>query len=364
MASLQNVRRRIRSVKNIQQITKAMDMVATSRMRHAKEATIANHPFAAKSQEVFDRLAVQAEDLGHPLFDYRENDEGKTLLIVIAADKGLAGAYSSNVFKTAHAEIASGGNDDDEITRSAEKENVNLIEKFKNIRRRPRHQALQKMSRVIKAAARSTYGNRTSSGGNRTTIAKTERSSEEFGNLADKGNYDILTVGRKATDHFRHRNFNVVRYYNGISERPKYQHAQDIARFAIDSFLSGEVNEVSMIYTHFISAITCEPRVIDLLPFFAYDHDSADAFKGEYIYEPDPLTVLDSFLPKYLETIIYEALLQSAASELSSRMNAMSSATDNAQELIAKLNLYYNKVRQAGITNEINEIVGGANALN
>ena len=363
MASLQNVRRRIKSVKNIQQITKAMNMVATSRMRHAKEAAISNNPFAAKSQEVFDRLAVQAEDLGHPLFDYRENAEGKTLLIVIAADKGLAGAYSSNVFKAAHAEIDSGGDDDDEIIRTAERENVDISQKYKVMRRRPRHQGLQKMSRVMNATARSTYGSRTSSGTNRTTIAKTERSSEDFGNLADKGNYDILTVGRKATDHFRHRNFNVVRYYNGISERPKYHHAQDIAKFAIESFLSGEVNEVTLIYTRFISAINCEPRVVDLLPFFAYDKGAEDSFKGEYIYEPDPMAVLDVFLPKYLETIIYEALLQSAASELSSRMNAMSNATDNAQELISKLNLHYNKVRQAGITNEINEIVSGANAL-
>ena len=119
-----------------------------------------------------------------------------------------------------------------------------------------------------------------------------------------------------------------------------------------------------MIYTQFISAINCEPRVVDLLPFFAYDRDLEDSFKGEYIYEPNPMAVLDSFLPRYLESIIYEALLQSAASELSSRMNAMSNATDNAQELISKLNLHYNKVRQAGITNEINEIVGGAEALN
>ena len=364
MASLQNVRRRIKSVKNIQQITKAMNMVATSRMRHAKEAAISNHPFAAKSQEVFDRLAIQAEDLGHPLFEYRENDDGKTLLIVIAADKGLAGAYSSNIFKAAHSEIDSGGNDDDEIIRIAEKENVDISQKYKVMRRRPRHQGLQKMSRVMTATARSSYGSRTTSGGHHTTIAKTERSSEDFGNLADKGNYDILTVGRKATDHFRHRNFNVVRYYNGISERPKYHHAQDIAKFAVERFLSGEVNEVTLIYTKFISAINCEPTVIDLLPFFAYDKGAEDSFKGEYIYEPDPMAVLDSFLPRYLETIIYEALLQSAASELSSRMNAMSNATDNAQELISKLNLHYNKVRQAGITNEINEIVGGANALN
>ena len=363
MASLQNVRRRIKSVKSTQQITKAMDMVATSRMRHAKEATIANHPFALKSQEVFDRLAPQAEDLGHPLFEVRDNSEGKTLLIVIAADKGLACAYSSNVLKMAHAEIDSGGNDDEEIIKIAEKENVDISKKYKDMRRRPRHQALQKMSRVIKAVAHSTYGNRTNSGGHRTTITHTEKSTEDFGNLSDNGNYDILTVGRKATDHFRHRNYNVVRYYNGISERPKYHHAQDIARFAVEHFLSGEVNEVTLIYTRFISAMTCEPRVVDLLPFFAYDRGTDDGLKGEYIYEPNAEAVLDEFLPQYLVTLIYEAMLQSAASELSSRMNAMSSATDNAQELIGKLNLHYNKVRQAGITNEINEIVSGANAL-
>ena len=352
MPSLQNVRRRIKSVKSIQQITKAMDMVATSRMRHAKEAAIANHPYAGKAQEVFDSIAVQAEDMGHPLFEDRGNDEGRTLLIVIAADKGLAGAYSSNVFKAAHAEI-----DEDKKSEGNIPEDLSTL---KDLRRRPRHTNLKKVSRVMTATHRS---NMMRSSSTYRSGVKTSKPTEEIVELQDKGNVDVLTVGRKATDHFRHRNYNVVRYYNGISERPNYQHAQDIAKFAIEKFLSGDVNEVVLVYTRFISAINCEPRVVDLLPFYAYDRDAESGVKSEYIYEPAAEEVLDEFLPQYLVAIIYEALLQSAASELSSRMNAMSNATDNAQELIKKLDLYYNKVRQAGITNEINEIVGGANAL-
>ena len=356
MPSLQNVRRRIKSVKSIQQITKAMDMVATSRMRHAKEAAIANHPYAGKAQEVFDSIAVQAEDMGHPLFEDRGNDEGRTLLIVIAADKGLAGAYSSNVFKAAHAEI-----DEDKKSEGNIPEDLSTL---KDLRRRPRHTNLKKVSRVMTATHRS---NMMRSSSTYRSGVKTSKPTEEIVELQDKGNVDVLTVGRKATDHFRHRNYNVVRYYNGISERPKYQDAQDIARFLIERYESGEVNEVEMVYTRFVSAINFVPEVISLLPFLP-EESSADSesggLKGEYIYEPDAGSVLSDLLPQYLVTVIYEAMLQSAASELSSRMNAMSNATDNAQELIAKLNLFYNKVRQAGITNEINEIVGGANALN
>ena len=128
--------------------------------------------------------------------------------------------------------------------------------------------------------------------------------------------------------------------------------------------MSGEITDVTMIYTRFVSAISCVPDDVTLLPITTDDYVAENiATKEEYIYEPDAVSVLNDFLPRRLATRIYGAMLHAAASELSSRMNAMSNATDNAQELVGKLNLYYNKVRQAGITNEINEIVGGANAL-
>ena len=280
MASLQDIRRRIKSVKSIQQITNAMNMVATSRLRSAKEAAVANKPYADKMAQVVSDVAANAGDFSHPLLEVRQ--EGKRLLLVIAADKGLAGAYSSNAFKEA----------------------VSQVE--------------------------------------------------------DKADTEIVAVGRKTREYFVNRSYTVASDYIGFSERPKYDNAKAIANDIIARFQSGEVKEVYMVYTRFVSAISCVPETVKLLPFGQLSQDGPHA---EYFYEPNAADVLGYLLPQYLVTTIYAALLQAAASELSSRMNAMSNATDNAQELIAKLDLHYNKVRQAGITREITEIVGGAEAL-
>ena len=282
MANLQDIRRRIRSVKSIQQITNAMDMVATSRLRRAKEAANSNRPYAEKTAAVIRSVAAAASGVSHPLLE--QHAGGKRLILVMAADKGLAGAYSSNALKTA----------------------MTLVE--------------------------------------------------------DKANTQIVAVGRKSRDFFKNRGFDIVHERVGISERPKATHAQKLAAQVIGAFEASGVKEVYMVYTRFVSAITCVPEIVKLLPF-EEEGESAAHTQAQYIYEPNAEEVLGALLPQYLFTTIYAALLQSAASELSSRMNAMSNATDNAGELIGKLDLYYNKVRQAGITNEINEIVGGAEAL-
>lgn len=281
MASLQDIRRRIKSVKSIQQITNAMNMVATSRLRKAKEAAVANKPYADKMAQVVSDIAANVGDFSHPLLEVRQ--EGKKLILVMASDKGLAGAYASNAFK------------------------------------------------------------------------------EAVAGIEDKSNTEIVAVGRKTDAFFRNRDYEVAKSYIGISERPSYDDAREIAVDLISRFVSGEVKEISMVYTRFVSAISCVPETVQLLPFG--NLAGQGGIHAEYIYEPDAQSVLGYMLPQYLVTTIYAALLQAAASELSSRMNAMSNATDNAQELIAKLDLHYNKVRQAGITREITEIVGGAEAL-
>lgn len=281
MASLQDIRRRIKSVKSIQQITNAMNMVATSRLRKAKEAAVANKPYADKMAQVVSDIAANAGDFTHPLLEARQ--EGKKLILVMASDKGLAGAYASNAFK------------------------------------------------------------------------------EAVAGIEDKSNTEIVAVGRKTDAFFKNRDYEVAKSYIGISERPSYDDAKEIAADLISRFVSGEVKEISMVYTRFVSAISCVPETVQLLPFGNLAGQGGT--HAEYIYEPDAQSVLGYMLPQYLVTTIYAALLQAAASELSSRMNAMSNATDNAQELIAKLDLHYNKVRQAGITREITEIVGGAEAL-
>ena len=281
MASLQDIRRRIKSVKSIQQITNAMNMVATSRLRKAKEAAVANKPYADKMAQVVSDIAANAGDFTHPLLEARQ--EGKKLILVMASDKGLAGAYASNAFK------------------------------------------------------------------------------EAVAGIEDKSNTEIVAVGRKTDAFFKNRDYEVAKSYIGISERPSYDNAKEIAVDLISRCVSGEVKEISMVYTRFVSAISCVPETVQLLPFGNLAGQGGT--HAEYIYEPDAQSVLGYMLPQYLVTTIYAALLQAAASELSSRMNAMSNATDNAQELIAKLDLHYNKVRQAGITREITEIVGGAEAL-
>ncbi len=283
MASLQDIRRRIKSVTNTQQITKAMKMVAAARLRRAEDAAVSNKPYAEKMQEVIADVASNVGSFSHPLLEVRE--VGKVLYIVLASDKGLAGAYASNAFK------------------------------------------------------------------------------EAVANIKDKANTDIITVGRRSREYFLPRDYNVINSYIGFTERPKFEDARKIAIEVMEHFTEGGYKEVNLVYTKFVSAISAIPQTIKLLPFTAPKSSHRGEPTAEYIYEPSPEGVLGYLLPQYIITTVYAALLQSAASELSSRMNAMSNATDNAEELISKLGLHYNKVRQANITREITEIVGGAEAL-
>ena len=257
-------------------------MVAAARLRRAQEAAVSNQPYAEKMYEVIADVASNAGSFSHPMLEVRE--EGKTLYVVLASDKGLAGAYASNVFK------------------------------------------------------------------------------ETVSHIKDAKNTSIITVGRRGKEYFVPRKYDVLNSYMGFTERPEYQNARQIAVEIMEHFSKGDYKEVYLVYTKFVSAISAIPQTIKLLPFTAPE-SSDHKPTAEYIYEPSAQSVLGYLLPQYIITTIYASLLQSAASELSSRMNAMSNATDNAEELISKLDLHYNKVRQAGITREITEIVGGAEAL-
>ncbi|CVK20011.1 ATP synthase F1 subunit gamma [Sporomusa sphaeroides] len=282
MANARDIRRRIKSVKNIQQITKAMKMVAAARLRRAQERAIASRPYTDKIREVLASVTANAGDASHPLLEVREVKQVGYL--VLSADKGLAGAYSSNLVK------------------------------------------------------------------------------EVLPQISGKDNARLVTVGRKARDYFKRRGYKIDGEYFGFSEKPSYQDAVMLAELMADKFESGEYDEIYLTYTHFYSPVNQKPTTIKLLPVTGTG-DGEETPQTEYIFEPSAGEVLSLLLPRYLETVIYGALLQSSASELGSRMTAMGSATDNAQELISKLTLNYNKVRQATITSEINEIVGGAEAL-
>ena len=374
MANLQHIRRRIKSVKNIQKITNAMDMIARSRFNAARDALLNNLPYVAKTKEIMRRVMSQmrGQEYAHPFVKTRDEliaeqqqADGKFLFIVIASDKGLAGSFASNVFKEAHDTIEYDGTDtgtsldDDGDDENFHKKNFDALKNVKPMRSGGGVRKQQRQMSATNGMARSTArgGGANSSGAN-VSVAK------EYNDAAYIDGIELITVGRKATTHFQQRGYNVIKSYHGISERPQYKYAKEIADLVIDRFESGEIIDVTLIYTQFRSAISCVPDDVTLLPIVTDDYAKAsENLKEEYIYEPDVVTVLNNFLPGRIATRIYGAMLHSAASELSSRMNAMSNATDNAQELVGRLNLFYNKVRQAGITNEINEIVGGANAL-
>lgn len=287
MASAQDLRKRIKSIRNTQQITKAMKMVASARLRRAQTKAKSTEPYAEKLGQILNNVAGSldaAELAAYPLMEVREVQ--RTAYIIIGADKGLAGAYTSNLTKY--------------FTRLVESE--------------------------------------------------------------DRTNYEAITVGRKPMDYLTHQKYPITESYYGFSDKPEYSHAQRIVNDATKLFLEGKVDKVVMVYTHFVNSLTQTVQSVDLLPVTSPEQDDSK-MQELYYYEPSAQAIYSELLPKYLEITVYNALLQASASELGARMTAMTSATDNAGELISTLNLEYNKLRQAGITNEISEIVGGANAL-
>ena len=303
MATPREIHRHMKSVKNIQQITKAMKMVAAARLRRAQEKAASSRPFADKIKELLITAVSDKAMLArlsyeeHPLLEQRPVK--RIGYIVVSGDKGLAGAYNSNLLKFATAQIMS---------------------------------------------------------------------QEE---------YTLITVGRKAKDFFTRRGFAVEESFFGFSDKPTYNEARMIANTVAKLFISGKVDEVVLIYTKFKSALSFVPEAIPLLPVVpptqegeaaaadqSWDDNGAeDDSITDIIFEPAADQTLKYLVPYYAETLTYTALMQSAASELGARMTAMSSATDNASDLLKSLELSYNKARQAGITREINEIVGGAEAL-
>lgn len=286
MASMRDIKRRIKSVNSTRQITKAMNLVASSKLSRAKGRFMCTQPFFRYTRKAIAKIVMGSGGISHPYL--KEREVKNTCVIVITGDRGLCGGYNTNVCKTA-------------IAVSNERENITFV-----------------------------------------------------------------TIGNKGRDYLRHRHKDISASYRGISEKPQYSDARIIGERVLKKYDSGEFDEVYLAYTEFISTISNEPKLIKLLPM------DADEFKDEHIqktdntltiYEPSEEEVLDYIVPKYVNTILYGAMVESAACELSSRMTAMDSATENASEMIADLNLLYNRVRQGAITQEITEIVGGSNAL-
>lgn len=289
MASMADIRRSISSIESTGQITKAMKMVSSSKLRRAQSAVIASRPYSEKIREVLGSLS--GESSSNPLQEIREVN--KVLYIVVAADSGLCGGFNANINK--------------------------LCE------------------RAIKA---------------------------------DEHDCSVIAVGKRSRDYFKKRNYDVISEYIEIGDTPGFAVGQRIAQEVIKRYIDGEYDEVHLVYSVFKSAIACLPSDVKILPIESVPEAEAEekpaeekTFPLSYTFEPDEEEILNVLLPAYVETQLYAAILESKASEHGSRMTAMSAATDNAAELIQSLTLAMNRARQAAITTEINEIVGGAAAL-
>lgn len=286
------LRRRIASVQNTKKITRAMELIAATRVVKAQNAANEARPYSERITEVIQDLSAAGAEADHPLL--RPVDEVRKVgVVVLAADRGLAGAYNSTVIRAAEREVQ---------------------------------------------AAR-----------------------------AEGQEYALVTVGRKAEGYFRFRNYPIEAVYSGFTDRPSYEEAVAIAARVTDLYINGGCDRIDLVYTRFISLGTQEVVVRRFLPLQSSQTiaaaGEASATAG-FEFEPSANAVLASLLPRYVESRLYAALLEAAASELASRQRAMKSATDNAQELIIKYTRKMNQVRQEAITTEIMEIISGAEALN
>src|SRR6266513_323315 len=294
MATVQDLKRRIRSVNNTQKITKAFELVASARLRRAEARIAAMRPYADRMLELMGVTARAAGSVRLPLLERRE-EVGRVALLPITADRGLAGAFNAQVLRRAF------------------------------------------------------------------TLERELR--------GDGVEVKWLASGRRGRSSLTFRGYELIQAWQGFSERPEYADAQAIARRAAELYASEEVDRVIVVYNRFQSALVQQVTVQDLLPIpekvieGGEEEDEQAALRGDFIYEPEPEQILERLLPVYVETELYRALLESAASEQGARMTAMRNASSNAGDLISNLTLAMNRARQAEITQEILEVVAGADAL-
>ena len=289
MASLKTIRKRIVSVKNTRKITRAMKLVAAAKLRRAQDTMIAARPYAAALSSVVSELAGVAGKDAHPLFEEREGK--RATIVVITSDRGLAGAFNTN---------------------------------------------------VIKAVER---------------LAANE--------LQGATDLSLRIIGKKANQHFARRNANIVSYDPAPTSASALTQAREAANRAIADFLDNKVDRVFLAYNEFKNAGSQIVRVVQILPVAPPETDSKalTQTQSDYIYEPSKQVLLDRLVPLYVQIQIYRAALESIAAFFGAQMMAMENATKNAGDMINRYTLQYNRARQAAITKELAEIVGGAEAL-
>ena len=293
MPSTKEIRGKIKSVQNTRKITKAMEMVAASKMRKAQDRMRQARPYADKIRNIIAHLAASRTGYVHPFLVKHATESKKAAMIMVTTDKGLAGALNTNI------------------------------------------------QRVVYQKAQE---------------------------LKDRGvTMTVTAIGNKAVNFCGHLGLEVVSQVVQLGDRPNLERLLGAIRVQLDAFAQGKVDVVYLAYSRFINAMKQEPVMEQLLPLttdkLATLGETERQYSWDYIYEPDAQTVLDELLKRYVEALIYQAVAENMASEPSARMVAMKAASDNAKKLIEELQLVYNKTRQAGITKEITEIVGGAAAV-
>ncbi|NND90708.1 MAG: F0F1 ATP synthase subunit gamma [Granulosicoccus sp.] len=287
MASGKEIRTKIKSIQNTQKITKAMEMVAASKMRKAQERMRANRPYAQKMRSVIGHVASANVEYHHPYLMDR-SEVSRVGYIVVSTDRGLCGGLNTNAFKQA----------------------------------------------VISMRAWSEMG----------------------------VEIDVVTIGKKAAQFFARMGSNIVGKVQNLGDKPELAELIGSVRVMLDAYDEGRIDRLFIVENEFVNTMTQSPSVTQLLPAKP-DIDEKLQHHWDYIYEPDAKDVIDHLMTRYIESLVYQAVVENVACEMSARMIAMKSASDNAGELIDELQLVYNKARQASITQEISEIVGGAAAV-
>jgi len=295
VSSVQDIKRRVRSVRNTRKITRALELVAASKLKRAQTRIEAMRPYADRMLELMAGTARASTSVrGLPLLQKRENEQ-TVALVPLMGDRGLAGAFNSQILR--------------------------------------RSLALQRQLQAEGKKVR------------------------------------WLGIGRRGVSSLRFRRFDLAGEFTGFSDQPRYADAQAIAHRVEELYINEEIDRAVVIYNHFESALVQQVTVQDLLPLSedlletGEEERHEDALRGDFIFEPEPEQILERLLPVYVETELYRALLESAASEHGARMTAMRNASKNAEELIDNLTLAMNRARQAEITQEILEVVAGADAL-
>ena len=282
------LRRRIRSIQSTKKITRAMELIAATRVAAAQQRVAAARPYSEHITDVIQHLAGAGGVVDHPLLRPVENLR-KFAFVIITSDRGLAGPYNTS---------------------------------------------------VIRAAERELQARR-----------------------AEGADYSLVLVGRKAESYFRFRGYRIDAAFSGMSDTPAYENAREVATVVREAFEEGDVDEVVLVYTRFLSMASQRVVVRQFMPLSGVGMEEASGLQADYEFEPAPDEILSRLLPRYGEARLYAALLDAAASEHAARQRAMKSATDNAEELIVKYTRAMNRARQDAITTEIMEIVGGAEAL-